>query len=159
MISPRSLASLASRSLTIVTCTKQRCATQRLSQQFSSTTFTTSPVTDEHKEQSRAVAADLFHQYCETREGVPSLNFDNVRALLEGIGEEHKDDEDALHKIFGVADMDGNGVIDLEEFMEHSDFIVGDNPARIILIVGGPGSGTNEQIITKICPPETQFRI
>ena len=67
------------------------------------------------------------------------MDFDDVRSLLRGIGE--TPEEDALHKFFDVADVDHNGFIDLQEFTEYSDFIVGDNPARIILVVGGPGSG------------------
>eukprot|EP00522_Entomoneis_paludosa_P018978 CAMPEP_0172446476 /NCGR_PEP_ID=MMETSP1065-20121228/6065_1 /TAXON_ID=265537 /ORGANISM="Amphiprora paludosa, Strain CCMP125" /LENGTH=414 /DNA_ID=CAMNT_0013197605 /DNA_START=28 /DNA_END=1272 /DNA_ORIENTATION=+ len=97
----------------------------------------------EDEESRREVAADLFQQYCQMRQGVPSLDFENIRSLLQGIGVDPQGDE-ALHHIFDVADVDGNGLIDLEEFLEHSDFIMGGNPARIILVVGGPGSGKGE---------------
>ena len=38
-------------------------------------------------------------------------------------------------------DIDGDGVIDRKEFLEKSDLFLQGRPARIILVVGGPGSG------------------
>lgn len=87
----------------------------------------------------REVAADLFHQYAKVRDGIASLDVTDVGLLLREIGEEPT--TSSLQTLFSVADQDNNGVIDLMEFLEHYDFILGGNPARIILVVGGPGSG------------------
>jgi adenylate kinase len=101
---------------------------------------------DEHKRRSmahrvwdREAVADLFAQYAQTYDGTKCLNCDDIRSLLRGIGEVPADA--TVSKLFAVADGDGNGLIDMEEFFEHADMFLGDNPARIILIVGGPGSG------------------
>lgn len=88
----------------------------------------------------REVAADLFHQYARIRDDrVTSLDVHDVALLLREIGETPT--RASLQQLFDVADADGNGVIDLAEFLEHYDYILGGNPARIVLIVGGPGSG------------------
>ena len=88
----------------------------------------------------REVAADLFHQYAQVRkDGVASLDVNDIRNLLREIGEDAT--PDSVRRLFNVADHDNNGVIDLQEFLEHYDFILGGNPARIILVIGGPGSG------------------
>lgn len=88
----------------------------------------------------REVAADLFHQYAQVRDdGVASLDVNDVGNLLREIGEVATPEN--IQRLFAVADADSNGVIDREEFLEHYDYILGGNPARIILVVGGPGSG------------------
>ena len=87
----------------------------------------------------REAVADLFAQYAKVYDGAPCLNCDDIRALLRGIGVVPA--ETTISKLFSVADNDNNGLIDLEEFLDHADMFLGDNPARIILIVGGPGSG------------------
>mmetsp|Transcript_2119 Transcript_2119/g.5243 ORF Transcript_2119/g.5243 Transcript_2119/m.5243 type:complete len:447 (+) Transcript_2119:166-1506(+) len=98
----------------------------------------------EDEESRREVAADLFAQYCQTRAGEGAcLDFTDVRSLLRGVGVEKVHDE-ALQKIFDVADTNRNGLISLEQFLDNSDFILGGNPARIILCVGGPGSGKGQ---------------
>jgi hypothetical protein len=79
--------------------------------------------------------SDLFDQYAQDRNGVRCLNCDDIRALLKGIGEIPKDA--TVSKLFAVADADNNGLIDLDEFLEHTDMFLGDNPARVILVVGG----------------------
>jgi adenylate kinase family enzyme len=84
--------------------------------------------------------ADLFAQYAKLRHGLQCLNCDDIRALRAGIGEDPTDNEVVKH-LFSVADINGDGYIDLDEFLEHADTFLGSNPARIILIVGGPGSG------------------
>ena len=43
--------------------------------------------------------------------------------------------------MFVEADTDRSGTIDLAEFLAASDRILGQSPARTILVVGGPGSG------------------
>lgn len=97
------------------------------------TTTTASPALDPD------AVSDLFHQYAKEREGSLALNCDDIRSLLIGLGEDPKDH--TIQELFEAADVDGSGTIDLEEFMEHADTFVGGNPARIILVVGGPGSG------------------
>lgn len=87
----------------------------------------------------REAVADLFVQYAKQHDGIEyTLDHHDVGELLRGIGEEPN--ERRLQQLFATADLDGNGLIDLEEFMENADALIGDNPARIILIVGGPGS-------------------
>jgi hypothetical protein len=99
----------------------------------------TSPVKEHEETILKEVAADLFHQYAKVRNDIPSLDVEDIGNLLREIGEEPT--ENSVRNLFSVADYDNNGVIDLEEFLEHYDFILGGNPARIILVVGGPGSG------------------
>lgn len=82
---------------------------------------------------------DLMHAYGQMRDGVLSMDVHDVKGLLKGVGEEPTDE--VVKKLFEVADVDGTGVIDTEEFITHSDTFLGGRPARIILVVGGPGSG------------------
>ena len=84
---------------------------------------------------------DLFHKYAKntTKTGEPSLDFQGVHSLLEGIGERH--DEATTRKLFDMADIDGSGCVDLQEFLLCADKLLGDAPAGIVLVVGGPGSG------------------
>jgi len=100
---------------------------------------TSSPSHPAAKVPDRDAVADLFFQYAKKRHDVFTLDYHDICALLKGIGERPHDS--LVQKLFLVADMDGNGLIDLEEFLEHSYTFIGDNPARIILVVGGPGSG------------------
>ena len=93
-----------------------------------------------HKLLDQDAVADLFGQYAQKRDGVYSLDCDDIRNLRAGIGEDPRDDN-AVEDLFRVADLDGNGVIDLQEFLEHASAFLDSNPARIILVVGGPGSG------------------
>lgn len=87
----------------------------------------------------REACLDLFEQFAVDRNGEACLDWHSIRRLLIGIGEVPKDE--TIRQLFRVADEDGNGVIDVEEFIEHAGTFMGGNPARIILIVGGPGSG------------------
>jgi len=80
---------------------------------------------------------DLFFTYADKETQV--LDFEGIRALMAGIGETPCDG--AIEQLFQVADNNGDGDISLDEFLEHAASFVGDNPARIILVVGGPGSG------------------
>jgi Adenylate kinase len=90
---------------------------------------------------------DLFFQYAKIKTsgkyggkaGLPALDVEGVRCLLKAIGEKH-DDVTAQH-LFDEADLDNSGCVDLQEFMLAADKILGSSPARIVLIVGGPGSG------------------
>jgi adenylate kinase family enzyme len=80
---------------------------------------------------------DLFDDFAcgDSRE----LNKDGLRSLLNSIGE--WPDEATLTELFQVADTDRSGLIDLDEFLSASDKLLASNPARCILVVGGPGSG------------------
>lgn len=82
---------------------------------------------------------DLMHTYGKVREGLLSLDWLDVQNMLKGVGEEPTDE--IVKKMFEVADVDGDGLIDTDSFMTHSDTFLGGRPARIILVVGGPGSG------------------
>lgn len=86
--------------------------------------------------------ADLFAQYAVKRRGVICLNKDDLRALRAGIGEDTSAaTSDSVCELFKVADLDGNGYIDFDEFLENAAALLESNPARIIIVVGGPGSG------------------
>jgi adenylate kinase len=87
----------------------------------------------------REACYDLFEEFAVERDGELCLDCHDIRKLLVGIGEEPK--SETIRQLFEVADEDGNGLIDVEEFIEHADTFMGGNPARIILVVGGPGSG------------------
>ncbi|GKY97032.1 hypothetical protein MPSEU_000661900 [Mayamaea pseudoterrestris] len=87
----------------------------------------------------RDAVADLFLQYAKERNGELTLDWQDVACLLKGIGEEPR--SETVQMLFKVADRDGNGVIDVDEFFEHAGVFLGDSPARIIIMVGGPGSG------------------
>lgn len=82
---------------------------------------------------------DLLHEYGKIRDGKLTLDWQDVKDLLKGIGENPTDE--VVQTLFKVADDDGNGIISVKEFVEHSDTFLGGRPARIILVVGGPGSG------------------
>ncbi|CAB9498791.1 Adenylate kinase [Seminavis robusta] len=94
-----------------------------------------------------SAVVDLFFQYATKRDTgktsgeaqEPSLDLEGVQNLLEGIGETH--DDDTVQRLFAEADLDNSGSVDLQEFLLGADKILGSAPARIVLIVGGPGSG------------------
>ena len=80
---------------------------------------------------------DLFHDFASTKTG--HLSFNGLGRLLGAIGE--KPSKTTLEELFAMADTDLSGAIDLEEFLVASDKLLADHPARVILVVGGPGSG------------------
>jgi adenylate kinase len=82
---------------------------------------------------------DLMHHYGQMRDGILSLDWHDVKELLKGIGEDPTDE--VVQKLFAVAEPEGKGFIDTYQFIAHSDTFLGGRPARIILVVGGPGSG------------------
>ena len=94
-----------------------------------------------------AAIRDLFHAFSQTNPSAdggvddlgPYLGISGVRDLLASIGE--RPDDVTLREIFSAVDLSGDGRIHLEEFLEAADRILGDSPARIVLVVGGPGSG------------------
>jgi adenylate kinase family enzyme len=88
-----------------------------------------------------SAVADLFYQFSKKTgvEGQCYLDPDGVRELLTSIGE--RPDDDMLQDIFQTADVKRKGTINLEEFLKASDKILCGAPARVVLVVGGPGSG------------------
>ena len=82
---------------------------------------------------------DLVHQYGKMRNGELSMDWHDVKNLLNGTGEDATDE--VVKKLFAVADVDGKGLIDMQEFIDNHDTFLSGRPARIILVVGGPGSG------------------
>ena len=79
---------------------------------------------------------DLFHDFAD-REG--NLSESRLQKLLAAVGEWPS--EEVLQALFVEADTDHSGGIDLQEFLAASDLILAQNPARVTLVVGGPGSG------------------
>ena len=79
---------------------------------------------------------DLFDDYAGPAR---QLDRDGLRALLASVGE--RPDDATLEELFHQADVDSSGAIDLDEFLHASDALLASNPARCILVVGGPGSG------------------
>jgi adenylate kinase len=71
--------------------------------------------------------------------GSKYLTLRGVRELLVSIGE--RPDEETLIRIFTAADTTKNGKLSLDEFLTASDLVLGGAPARIVIVVGGPGSG------------------
>jgi len=89
-------------------------------------------------ESDRHALVDLFKKHA-TEDNSRCLDRKGLRFVLKAVGE--SPDEETLEKIFQDADLDGNNVIDLEEFLTSSDKILGSAPAGMVLLVGGPGSG------------------
>lgn len=90
-----------------------------------------------------AALSDLFLQFAKTQEdGDAYLNLEQVRALLESVGE--RPDDATLQSLVADADVDGSGRLRLDDFLRTADRMLGEAPARIVLVVGGPGSGKGE---------------
>eukprot|EP00536_Pseudo-nitzschia_multiseries_P013821 jgi/Psemu1/212910/e_gw1.618.20.1 len=89
-------------------------------------------------ESERHALYDLFQKFS-IPEHPRCLDREGLRKALKAVGE--TPDDETLEKIFLEADLDGNGFIELEEFLQTSDKILGGAPAGIVLLVGGPGSG------------------
>jgi SpoVK/Ycf46/Vps4 family AAA+-type ATPase len=88
---------------------------------------------------SQEALLDLMQCYGKVRNGQLTLDLHDVRDMLKSVGENPTDD--VIEKLFEVADVDRNGLIDSDEFITHSEMFLSGRPARIILIVGGPGCG------------------
>jgi len=100
-----------------------------------------------------AAVRDLFHDFARhsnpregpsaetggVDEGGSYLCAGGVRNLLESIGERSEDD--VIERLFRDHDVTGDGRLHLQEFLAAADDVLGGAPARIVLVVGGPGSG------------------
>jgi adenylate kinase family enzyme len=91
-----------------------------------------------------AAITDLFYQFAREsddkgEEGNYYLSLAGVRELLNSIGE--RPDEKTLKRLYLAADTNRDGKLSLSEFLVASDSVLGGAPARIIIVVGGPGSG------------------
>ena len=82
---------------------------------------------------------DLFEKYSKSREGLRCLDWHGVQSMLKDIGQDSTDNN--VKELFRTVDSNGNGFIGKDEFIAKSDLFLQGRPARIILIVGGPGSG------------------
>lgn len=94
--------------------------------------------------ESQAIKDLFFHFAHNTRTGGFDgrdyyINFQGVKELLLNIGD--CPDEDTLKKLYHEIDCNNDGKIQLDEFLLASDKMLGDSPARIIIVVGGPCSG------------------
>ena len=69
----------------------------------------------------------------------PYLNLNSIKLLLESVGE--RPDDETLQTLMKEIDIIGDGRLRLDCFLRASDRILGQAPARIVLVVGGPGSG------------------
>ena len=94
-----------------------------------------------------AALSDLFLQFAKTsgssdnvvEVGTPYLTLSRMKFLLESVGE--KPDETTLKSLMDEVNMSKDGRLRLDCFLRAADRILGKAPARVILIVGGPGSG------------------
>ncbi|KAL7480932.1 hypothetical protein ACHAW6_006601 [Cyclotella cf. meneghiniana] len=87
--------------------------------------------------------SDLFLQFAQTCNSVddrgPYLDQPRIKQLLEAVGE--KPDDDTLKSLMEEVNLHKDGKLRLDCFLRAADRILGKAPARIVLIVGGPGSG------------------
>ena len=90
--------------------------------------------------------SDLFLSFAKTKDSVndgaaptPYLNKGRIKLLLESVGE--KPDDATLQSLLDDSDAHGDGKLRLDCFLRAADRILGEAPARIVLVVGGPGSG------------------
>lgn len=87
--------------------------------------------------------SDLFFRFAQTSNSVddhgPYLDRGRIQSLLESVGE--TPDETTLETLFERVNLHKDGKLRLDCFLRAADQILGQAPARIVLIVGGPGSG------------------
>mmetsp|Transcript_5178 Transcript_5178/g.11426 ORF Transcript_5178/g.11426 Transcript_5178/m.11426 type:complete len:434 (+) Transcript_5178:204-1505(+) len=87
--------------------------------------------------------SDLFLQFAKSESTVdslgPYLNHERIKLLLESVGE--KPDDDTLQTLFEEINLNKDGKLRLDCFLRAADHILGAAPARVVLVVGGPGSG------------------
>eukprot|EP00986_Skeletonema_menzelii_P001786 scaffold488_cov142-Skeletonema_menzelii.AAC.25 len=87
--------------------------------------------------------SDLFLQFAKTDNLVdsdgPYLDLNRIKLLLESVGE--RPDKYTLETLFDEINVSRDGKLRLHCFLNAADRILGESPARIVLVVGGPGSG------------------
>lgn len=87
--------------------------------------------------------SDLFLQFAKTKDsvngGTPYLTLKSIKLLLESVGE--KPDDLTLQSLMEEINLHKDGRLRLDCFLRAADRILGKAPARIVLVVGGPGSG------------------
>ena len=88
----------------------------------------------------REAVIDLFHKFAVDCD-VSGRFLDKKRLgnLLTAVGENPT--QETIDKLFEQGDLNGDGVLELDEFLHSSDAILGKAPVGIYLVVGGPGSG------------------
>jgi ankyrin repeat protein len=89
--------------------------------------------------------------------GALSMDWHDVKELLLDVGEDPTDE--VVQKLFTVADLNGTGVIDTDEFIAHSELFLGGRPARIILVVGGPGTCYSDTPKKRVCDSRDYFSV
>jgi adenylate kinase family enzyme len=102
----------------------------------------TSPGSQAFIDCERMALIDLFDQHAITLKDHGNdkyINEDGLTKLLNAVGE--KPTPTMLKQMFDEADLDGNGAIDLKEFLTAADTLLGGAPAGIVLLCGGPGCG------------------
>ena len=95
-----------------------------------------------------AALSDLFLQFAKTKDcsdggpgsDTPYLNLNRIKLLLESVGEKNID-ESTLQSLMQDINAHKDGKLRLDCFLAAADKILGKAPARVILVVGGPGSG------------------
>jgi adenylate kinase len=87
--------------------------------------------------------SDLFLHFAKTSNTMdeigPYLDLLRIRQLLESVGE--SPDDDTLRTLMEEVNLHRDGKLRLDCFLKAADRILGRAPARIVLVVGGPGSG------------------
>lgn len=114
--------------------------------------FHTQTETTTHHQQPGSIAfgeceisalSDLFFQFAKTDNLVdsdgPYLNLKRIKLLLESVGE--RPDKSTLETLFDEINVSKDGKLRLNCFLNAADSILGSSPARVVLVVGGPGSG------------------
>ena len=98
--------------------------------------------------------SDLFLQFAKTSNSVdsdgPYLDLQRIKLLLEAVGE--KPDDDTLETLFREINLNKDGKLRLECFLRAADRVLGDAPARIVLVVGGPGESVSRLFFFTVCP-------
>lgn len=96
-------------------------------------------------ESEKEAVMDLFNHYANKKKcgGMDAkgkyLTIEGVNRVLTTIGEQPN--EKTIEGIFKEIDLNQDNKLHLNEFMLASDTVLACAPARVVLVVGGPGSG------------------